>query len=91
MVRYDVAILGKFLVADCALAALLSDLSVQQFSHLGGRSQLAIASGVVRIVDTLNPTAKPLFLARLVTTAAENRSVDRTEFIATEFHGYAPV
>lgn len=38
VVRYDVAIFSKFLVADCAFAALLGDLPVQQFPHFSGRS-----------------------------------------------------
>ena len=34
VVRYDVAAVGKFLVADGALPFLLDDLSVQQLPHL---------------------------------------------------------
>lgn len=35
VVRYDVATLGKFVVANGTFTVLLGDLSVQQFSHLG--------------------------------------------------------
>ena len=34
VVRYDVAVLVKFMVADCAFQVLLDDLSVQQLPHL---------------------------------------------------------
>jgi hypothetical protein len=54
VVRYDVAIFGKFLVADCAFAALLGDFPVQQLPHLGRRSEFAISPWVVRILDALN-------------------------------------
>ena len=35
VVRHNVAAVGKFMVADCTLAVLLHDLSVQQLPHLG--------------------------------------------------------
>jgi len=36
VVRYDVAAIGKFMVANGARTSLLDDLSVQQFPHLSG-------------------------------------------------------
>ena len=36
VVRYDVAAVVKFMVANCAFPGLLDDLSVQQLPHLGG-------------------------------------------------------
>ena len=36
VVRYDVAAVGKFIVANSALPILLDDLSVQQLPHLSG-------------------------------------------------------
>jgi len=35
VVRYDVAAVGKFMVANGTLPVLLDDLSVQQLPHLG--------------------------------------------------------
>ena len=54
VVRYDVAAVRKFLVADCTFSVLLDDLSVEKFPHLGGRSQFPVSSGVMRIFDSLN-------------------------------------
>ena len=57
MVRYDVAAVVKFMVANGALPGLLGDLSVQQLSHLGWRTEFPISPWVMRVLDTLN--AKP--------------------------------
>jgi hypothetical protein len=46
---------------------------------------------VVWILDALNTKLKSAFFSRLLATAAEERSMDRTVFIPTEFHGDAPV
>jgi hypothetical protein len=46
---------------------------------------------VVRIFDALNTKLKSAFFSRLLSTAAEQRAVDRAVFIPAEFHGYAPV
>ncbi len=71
VVRYDVAAVGKFMVADCAFSGLLDDLSVQQLPHLGWRPEFAISPGVVRIFDALNTKLKSAFFPRLLATAAE--------------------
>jgi hypothetical protein len=91
VVGYDVAAVGKFMVANGALPSLLDDFSVQQFPHLGWRPEFAIAPGVVRIFDALNTKLKSAFFPRLLATAAEQRSMDWAVFISTEFHGNAPV
>jgi hypothetical protein len=46
---------------------------------------------MVRIIDAQNTKLKPAFFPRLLATAAEARSMDRTIFIPTEFHLNAPV
>ncbi len=71
VVRYDVAAVGKFLVANGAFPGLLDDLSVQQLPHLGRRTKFAISPGVVRIFDALNTKLKSAFFPRLLATAAE--------------------
>ena len=91
VVRHDVAAVDKFPVADGAFSGLLHDFSVQQLPHLGWRPELAISPWVVRIFDALNTKLKSAFFPSLLATAAEERSVDRAEFIPTEFHGNAPV
>jgi hypothetical protein len=91
VVRYDVAVICKFFQADDALPVLLGDLSVQQPPHLSRRPEFAIPSGVVGIFDTLNAKLKSAFFPCLLAAAAEQRAVDWTIFVATEFHGNAPV
>jgi hypothetical protein len=71
VVGYDIAAVGKFMVANGALPGLLDDFSVQQFPHLGWRPEFAIAPGVVRIVDSLNTKLKSAPFSRLLSTAAE--------------------
>jgi hypothetical protein len=91
MVRNDFAAVAKFVVANGAFPSLLDDLSVQQFPHLSWRTEFTIPPRVVRIFDSLNTKLKSAFFPRLLATAAEERSVNWTVFIPTEFHGYAPV
>jgi hypothetical protein len=43
------------------------------------------------IFDALNTKLKSSFFTGLLTTAAEQRPVNWTVFIPTEFHGNAPV
>ena len=71
VVRYDVAVVGKFVVANGAFPSLLDDLSVQQLPHLGWRAKFAISPRVVRIFDALNTKLKSAFFPRLLATAAE--------------------
>jgi hypothetical protein len=90
-IRHNVATVGKFMVANGALSCLLHDFSVQQFSHFGWGTEFPISPRVVRIFDALNTKLKSAFFSRLLSTAAEQRAVDRAVFIPAEFHGYAPV
>jgi hypothetical protein len=46
---------------------------------------------MVRIFDALNAQLKSASFPYLLATAAKERSMDRTIFIPTEFHGNAPV
>ena len=70
-IRYDLAVIGERLVTDCAFSALVSDLSVEQFSHFGWGAEFAISPRVVRIFDALNTKLKSAFFPRLLATAAE--------------------
>ncbi len=91
VIRYDVATVGKFLVTDRAPPFLHDDFSIQQLPHFGWRPKFPVSPRVVRIFDALNTKLKSAFLPRLLATAAEERSMDRTVFIPTEFHMNAPV
>ncbi|MFZ0594306.1 MAG: hypothetical protein WAM39_27880 [Bryobacteraceae bacterium] len=48
-----IRVIRELFVTDGTFPALLHDLPVQQFSHLGRRPEFAIASGVMRIFEPL--------------------------------------
>ena len=91
VVGHNLVVIREGCAADCTVPVLLDDLSVQQLPHLGRRPEFAISPGMVRIFDALNTKLKSAFLARLLTAAAEKRSMDWTIFISMKFHGIAPV
>jgi hypothetical protein len=93
VVRNGIVVVGELFVADGANTALLSDLAVQQLSHLGRRSKFPVSTRVVRILDPLY--ARPeesglVFFSYCFSTAAEQRSVYWTIFIATQPHNTTP-
>ena len=71
VVRYDVATVGKFMLANGTLPSLLHDFSVQELSHLCRRTEFAVSPGMVRIIDALNTKPKSAFFSLLLATAAE--------------------
>src|SRR5579864_212345 len=84
MVGDDVGIIGEVLVANCAYAALVSDLPVHQFSHFRGRSQLPISSRVMGIFHSLDSESHQLRFGTKLTSAARDRLVDWAQLIGTE-------
>ncbi len=91
VVGHNLAVIREGYAADCAFPVLHDDFSIQQLPHLGWRAEFAISPGVVWIFDTLNAKLKSAFFPCLLAAAAEQRAVDWTIFVATEFHGSAPV
>jgi hypothetical protein len=89
-IRYDVGIIGEVLVANCAYAALFSDLAVHQFPHFRRGSQFPISSRVVGILNSLNSKSDQLWFGQRFASTTRERFVDRTQFIAMEFHGTFP-
>jgi hypothetical protein len=78
-------------VADWTLPVLLDNLPVQEFPHFRRRSEFPIPSRVMRVFNALDTKAHGACLSDLFPATAEERSVDRTVFIATESHGIPPV
>jgi hypothetical protein len=67
---------------------LLDDLAIHQLAHFGWGSQFPIPSRVMRILNALDSHADQFgFGENVFSTAAEPRSLDRTKFISTKFHG----
>ena len=91
VVWHDVVVVGEFLVADWTLPVLLDNLPVQEFPHFRRRSEFPIPSRVMRVFNALDTEAYSAGLSDLFPATAEQRSVDRTVFIATESHGIPPV
>jgi len=88
MVRDDVRIAGERFFTDCTSAVLLGDLAIHQSSHLSVGSKFTISPRIMRVVDALH--AKLCLLSHLwnrLTATAREGAMDRTIFIATEFHG----
>jgi hypothetical protein len=91
VVGHNFVVIRERCAADCALSVLFDDFSFQQLPHLCWRPEFAISPWMVSIFDALNAELKSAFCPNVLPTAAEERSMDRTVFIPTEFHGYAPV
>jgi hypothetical protein len=87
MIWNDVRIVSERVLADTALASLLSDLAIHQSSHLSIRAQLPISARMIRIVNALHTKLfnSSCFLRRLP-AATGKRAMNWTEFITAEFH-----
>ena len=71
VVGNHIAVFGKFLVADGAFAALLSNFLVQQLAHLGGGAKLSVPSRVVWVFDALDAKPQSPFPLGLLPATAE--------------------
>ncbi len=91
MVGHDVAVVGELLLANAADAVLSYNLAVQQLPHLTVGAQLAISTGVLRIVDAADThlTLTSFSWDCLSATAGEG-AVDRTELVLAESQGDSP-
>ena len=90
MVWDNVVVVGELFVADRAFLVLIDDLPVQQFPHLRRRPELPISSRVMRIFDPLHAKPHCPGFGDEFATAAGNRFVYGTEFIASESHKIPP-
>jgi hypothetical protein len=89
VVGYDVGVVSELFVADCTLAVLGNDLSVQQLSHFRIRADLPVTARVMGIVD---PTDSQLALASFFRdrfpATAELRAVNWAKLISAESHSF---
>jgi hypothetical protein len=90
MVRHHVAVVRELFVADCAFSVLFNNLPVQEFPHLGWRSEFSIPSGVMWVFYPLDTEPHFPALPRWLPPAAKARPVDRAIFIATQSHVIPP-
>lgn len=87
LVGHHIAVIGEFLRANRTYPVLLTDLSVEQLSHLCWRPKLAIASRVMRVFNTLHPHPDELWLGNQFPPTARNGSMNRTQLVTTKSHG----
>jgi len=90
MIRHDVVVVGELVVADRAFLVLIDDLPVQQFPHLRWGPEFPISSRVMRIFDPLHAKPHCPGFGDEFATAAGNRFVHGTEFIASKSHRIPP-
>jgi hypothetical protein len=83
----NVVVVVELPATDCANAALLSHLPVQQLSHLSRRSQFPVSSRVMRIFDPLNSKTDQLGSWDVFAATAEKRFVDWAQLIRAKSHG----
>jgi hypothetical protein len=87
----NVVVICEFFVADGTLLVLLHNLSVQQLPHLCPRSEFTVSPRVMRVFNALHAEPdQPGFVRHRFPAAAGERFVNRTIFIATQFHRIAP-
>jgi hypothetical protein len=91
VVGYDVAVIRQRHLTNRTLSILFDDFAVEHLPHLGFRTEFAIPSGMMRVLDPLHPkTSDPASLPDRLAAAAIEGSVDGTKFPATEFHELSP-
>ena len=88
MVWHNVVVVRELMLADGADSVLFGDFPLQKLPHFCGGSEFPISSRVMRIFNALHTEPYSAYLWDLLPAAAENRSLDGTEFVATESHGF---
>ena len=86
MVGDGVIEVPELLPADRASPLLLPDFALKQTPHLRRGAALAITARMMRIFDSLNRRPWPAVPGQALSTAAEERMVNGTELVATQFH-----
>jgi hypothetical protein len=83
VIRNDVVIVRELSFAESAHPVLSRDLSVHQHAHLGIRTDFPISAGVLRIVNAADAhLARSPFPWYCLSSAAEERTMDRAEFVS---------
>lgn len=91
MVLYDMAIVSELSFADAAFTALGNDLSVEQLSHLSIGAEFARSSRMKWIFDSTDAELSYYLRFRnLFSSAAETRTMDWADLVATEPHDISP-
>ena len=91
MVRYDIAIIREISAADAAFAALGNDFPIEQLSHLRIGAEFAITSRMKWIFNSADAELSYcLHFRNYFPSAAETRTMNGADLVATESHGSTP-
>ena len=91
VIRNDVVEVGELFVADRANPILLDNLPVEEFPHLGRRSQFPISTRMMRIFNSLNSQPDHPGCGYELPPTARRRSVNRTDLVGAQSPGGSPV
>jgi hypothetical protein len=87
VVGHHVAVIGEPCITERAFSALGHDLPVEELPHLSVGSEFPVSPGVLRIFNAPNShLALALFSWDLLSSAAEERAVNRAQLITAESH-----
>ena len=87
VVGHHVAVIGEPCITERAFSALGHDLPVEELPHLSVGSEFSVSPGVLRIFSAPNShLALALFSWDLLSSAAEERAVNRALLITAESH-----
>ncbi len=87
VIGHDVVVAGEGLQADGALSVLLDDLAIEQLPHLRVGTELAVASGMMRVFDTLHTELSDATLPKnCLSATAVQRTVDGAGLVTAELH-----
>jgi hypothetical protein len=91
VVWHDITIVREFGAADAAFTALGNDLSIEQLAHLAVRAELAVTSRMKWIVYSADAElSNCLRFRNFFPSAAETRTMDWADLVATESHDFSP-
>jgi len=88
VVWHDIAVVRELFEADCTYSALFGDFPLQKVPHFCGGPEFPISPRVVWVFDALNTEAYGKGFWDWLPTTTRHRSVNRTEFIPTQSHGF---
>ncbi len=91
MVGHSVVVIGEWFFTDSAFLVLLDNLLVEQLLHFCWGPEFPVSSGVMGIFNALDWNPRSAFFWNLFSAATKERLMNRTEFVATEFHGVTSV
>jgi hypothetical protein len=83
----DVAVVGERFLAESAYTILQSNLPVEELPHFAVGAEFPVSPGMMRVLNTPNAhLALTFFSWYCLSSAAEERTVNRAQLITAESH-----